>query len=65
MDMRSFALDYEISLMGFGGTLVSEVKDIEDQYRAASKELTAAEWKRRPWPTRYLDNVLRLTSALQ
>jgi hypothetical protein len=28
-------------------------------------ELTLEEWARRPLPKRYLDNVMRLTSALQ
>lgn len=65
MDMRSFALDYEISLMGFGGTFVSDLKRIEHGYRSVCTELTAEAWARRPWPHRYVDNVLRLTSALQ
>ena len=65
LDMRSFALDYEISLMGFGGTLVRQVRDVEDDYRRRSRELTSAVWRQRPWPGRYVDNVMRLTSALQ
>ena len=29
-----------------------------------SSELTAEQWKQRPWGQRYLDSVFRLTSAL-
>jgi cardiolipin synthase len=65
MDMRSFALDYEITLMGFGGTLVQDLMNIQHDYRAVSAELTLAAWQRRPWYHRYIDNVMRLTSAVQ
>jgi hypothetical protein len=30
-----------------------------------SRELTQEEWARRSWRSRYADNVMRLTSALQ
>jgi cardiolipin synthase A/B len=65
MDMRSFELDYEITLVGFGGPLVHDLHDIQDRYRASSKPLTLEEWNRQPWYRRYVDNVLRLTSDLQ
>jgi cardiolipin synthase A/B len=65
MDMRSFALDYEIMLMGLGGTLVQDLKNIEHGYRAVCTELDRAAWLARPWYHRYVDNVMRLTSALQ
>lgn len=65
MDMRSFGLNYEISLMGAGGDLARRLRAVADGYEAVSSELTAQEWDRRPWRLRYLDNALRLTSALQ
>ena len=65
MDMRSFALDYEITLVATGGPLVGELQRISDGYRAVSLELHEAEWAARPWRKRYADNVMRLTSALQ
>ena len=37
----------------------------EDRYPAVSTEITLATWRMRPLPKRYLDNVMRLTSALQ
>lgn len=65
MDMRSFGLNFEISTMVFGGGAVRGIRRIEDQYRALSRELTLEEWRARPLRRRYVDNVMRLTSALQ
>jgi cardiolipin synthase len=65
MDMRSFALDYEIMLLGFGASLAEDLAVIQDGYRAASRLLTRDEWKTEPWYHRYVDNVMRLTSDLQ
>ena len=65
MDLRSFGLNYEVSMMLQGGDVVSRMRKVEDAYRARSRELTAEEWARRPWRSRYADNVMRLTSALQ
>ncbi len=65
MDMRSFALDYEIMLLGFGATLAEDLAVIQDGYREASRLLTLEEWKKEPWYRRYIDNVMRLTSDVQ
>lgn len=65
MDMRSFALNYEISLMLFDGDPVAQLRKVEDSYRAISRELLLEEWLARPKVAAYVDNVLRLTAALQ
>ena len=44
MDMRSFALNYEVSLMLTGGDIVARFREVEDSYRAVSRELTLEEW---------------------
>ena len=38
--MRSFALNYEISLMLLGHDVVAAMREVEDTYRALSRELT-------------------------
>src|SRR5690606_34019249 len=48
MDMRSFSLDYEISVMVRSHTFVEELRKVEEHYRAVSKELTLEEWLDRP-----------------
>ena len=65
MDIRSFALDFEVSVLYVGEDVVRRVREVEDYYRLRSRLLTLAEWRRRPIPKRYVDNVMRLTSALQ
>lgn len=65
MDMRSFALNYEVTTMMVGHEIVARLRVVEDTYRALSRELTLAEWSLRPKRTRYVDNVMRLTAALQ
>ncbi len=64
MDFRSFALDYEITLVSYGGALLDLLQANDARYRAVSRVLTREEWQRLPWPQRYLDNVCRLTAAL-
>lgn len=65
MDMRSFGLNLEVSLLVRGHTFVEEMRAIEDGYREISRELTLDEWRRQPLRSTILDNVARLTSALQ
>jgi cardiolipin synthase len=65
MDLRSFALNYEVSLMLLGAEAVERMRKVEDAYRELSRELTEEEWSRRSKGSRYVDNVMRLTSALQ
>ncbi len=65
MDTRSFALNYEVSLMLTGGNIVARFREVEDTYRSLCRELTLAEWQSRPWRKKYVDNAMRLTSALQ
>ena len=65
MDMRSFGLNFEVSTMCFGGDFVQEMRKVEDHYRSISRELTLGEWTHIPLKDRYVDNVMRLTSALQ
>jgi len=65
MDMRSFGLNLEISLLVRGEDFVSQLRSVEDEYRALSRELTLEEWKQQPLRSTVLDNLARLTSALQ
>ena len=65
MDYRSFGLDYEITLMSTGEQFVADLHAVADEYRAVSRELNLTEWRQRPKGQRYVDNVMRLVSALQ
>ena len=65
MDLRSFNLNFEISLLVLGGEAVAELDRVVDGYLVESTTLALDVWQSRPWPGRYVDNVARLTSALQ
>ncbi len=64
MDMRSMGLNYEISLLAFGGNMVGQLQVLAQKYRDASTALTAEQWRGRSLGERYLNSVFRLTSAL-
>lgn len=65
MDMRSFSLNLEVSLMMLGDNIVPKLLAVADTYRRVSRELTLDEWVERPRAERYVDNVCRLTATLQ
>ena len=65
MDIRSFSLNYESSLLVASGPLIGALEQLGANYLAVSRELTLERWSRRPWHRRYVDNVMKLTSALQ
>jgi cardiolipin synthase A/B len=65
MDMRSFSLDLEITVMIKGSKFVQSLRRVEDSYRMRSRELTLDEWMRRSSRSKVLDNVARLTAAVQ
>ncbi len=65
MDIRSFNLDLEISLMVRGKAFVDAMREVEQHYRDAGRELTYEEWKKEPKGAQFLDGIARLTSAVQ
>ena len=65
MDIRSFSLNMELSVLVHGRGFVDGLRLVEDSYRAASRELTLDEWNRRPLAARVGDSLARLTSSLQ
>ncbi|PWC05110.1 cardiolipin synthase [Agromyces badenianii] len=65
MDIRSFELNMEVSLLVRGASFVREMRAVEDGYRRDSHELTLEQWMKQPLRSTVLDNLARLTSALQ
>nr|WP_211344770.1 cardiolipin synthase [Klugiella xanthotipulae] len=65
MDMRSFSLNMEVSMMVHGESFVRALDEIVEGYRSNSRELTREEWRRHSIWSTMLDNLARLTSALQ
>jgi cardiolipin synthase len=65
LDMRSFTLNLEVTLVAYDASVVADLRRIEADFLGKSDELLEEEWKRRWLPDRLLDNVARLTAALQ
>ncbi|MCT9819625.1 cardiolipin synthase [Microbacterium sp. W1N] len=64
MDIRSFSLNAEMSLLVRGASFVQQMRAVEARYRAAGRELTLEQWRREPRTATFLDGLARLTSAL-
>ncbi|WP_106815469.1 cardiolipin synthase [Microbacterium timonense] len=64
MDIRSFSLNSEVSLLVRGETFVAAMREVEQGYRDIGRELTLEQWRREPAKATFLDGVMRLTSAL-
>jgi cardiolipin synthase len=65
MDVRSFSLNMEVSVMLHGRSFVDAMRRVEDDYRGQSDLLTLDEWLKRPLSAKVNDNLARLTASLQ
>jgi cardiolipin synthase A/B len=65
MDLRSFQLDLEVTLICYDTEVVAEMQTIFADYLRHSTRLHAGEWETRPVSVKFFDNLMRLTSALQ
>ena len=65
LDMRSFSLNLELTLLVHGRGFVQGLREVEDGYREVSTELDLHGWLTRPRRQVFADNIARLTSALQ
>ena len=65
LDMRSFHLNMEVTLLVYDRETVTRLRQIEAGYLSRAKLLTLEEWRKRSLPHRLAENVCRLTSALQ
>lgn len=65
MDVRSFSLNMEVSVLVHGRGFVDSIREVEDRYRENSLELQLEDWLRRPVAQKAFDNLARLTASLQ
>jgi cardiolipin synthase len=65
MDMRSLNLNFEISMLVNSKDVVKKMRQVENDYKLFSRELTLEAWLSRPIKLKFLDNASRLTSSLQ
>jgi cardiolipin synthase A/B len=64
MDIRSFSLNMEVMMLVRGESFVAQMRDVEQGYRDAGRELTLDQWRNEPTKATFLDGLARLTSAV-
>jgi cardiolipin synthase len=64
MDIRSFSLNAESSLLVRGESFVRAMREVEQGYRDAGREMTLEQWRKEPARATFFDGIARLTSAL-
>jgi len=65
LDMRSFQLDLEVTLVCPDRQVVADLRRVEDDYLRQSKQIDLHTWLERPLIARLSNSLARLTSALQ
>jgi cardiolipin synthase A/B len=64
IDIRSFALNAEVSMLIYDRAVVAQLRTLEEKYFAASDRVDPAEWRRRPLLIRTAQGVARLADSL-
>jgi len=65
LDLRSFTLNLEVTLICYDKSVVAAMQPIFQGYRARAKRVHLHEWMTRALMTRLAENLSRLTAALQ
>jgi cardiolipin synthase len=64
LDIRSFALNAEVSVLIYDRAVVAQLKKIQDSYLQHTDQVTLEERRALPLPRRALENLARLTDSL-
>ena len=64
LDIRSFALNAEVSVLIYDRTVVAALRVIQDGYLAHTNQVTTAERRALPSRRRAMENLARLTDSL-
>ena len=64
IDIRSFALNAEVSLLVFDPAVVADLARIQERYFANSDLLGADEWSTRPLIAKVAQNIAQLADSL-
>lgn len=60
LDMRSFWLNFEVTLFVYDQTFTGELRALQEGYIQKSERIEITRWRKRPLPVRALENVVRL-----
>lgn len=65
LDMRSFLLNLEVTLISYDMSVVKKLNLLAQTYLSESTEITLHQWRKRSRIQVLMDNLARLTSAVQ
>ncbi len=65
LDIRSFQLNLEVTLVCYDASVVAQLRQIEATYINKSRLVNLGEWETRPVREKLFENITRLTAALQ
>lgn len=65
LDIRSFQLNMEVTLVCYDADVVAGLRQIEECYIRKSRQVSLSAWQARSARTRLFENISRLTAALQ
>ena len=64
MDIRSFWLDFEVTLCSYDPRFAKQLCALQQKYIDSSVAVDPATWRSRPTRERFIENMARLTSPL-
>ena len=65
LDMRSFSLNLELSILLLTGQEIQTLTTIASDYQERSRKLTLNEWNRRSQASRFIEGLARVTATVQ
>jgi cardiolipin synthase A/B len=65
MDIRSFELDLEVTMIAYDKNVVKDLRKVQAHDMARSKQVKLGSWKKRGIQEKFSESVARLTSAVQ
>lgn len=64
MDMRSFFLNFESTVVVYDRRFAEELRRVQNEYMHAAPEVSAGEWAHRPRLQQFVDNLAQLAAPL-
>jgi cardiolipin synthase len=64
LDLRSFELNFEVSLIAYDQQFSAEVRELQRHYESRSRPLLLEHWRARPHWRRVLENAVQVMSPL-
>ena len=64
LDLRSFELNFEVSLIAYDVAFSAATRELQARYAARSTPIDQAQWLARPWWRRTLENAVQMMSPL-